>query len=158
MNARTTTLKELKQEAKAVGIRGYSRMDRERLLDRLNQGKMITKAGLKARGWTDRAITKFLGEPDQTRPNPHYSSAAPMNLYRLSRVELAENSKEFVSFRETKRKRSPKLLREQARQRRQAAFTARWPDWREASPGGLQPAVQPESVRKALNVLGRKPR
>lgn len=42
---------------------------------------------LKERGWTDGMIRRFLGEPDATRPNPHYKCAAPMKLYELKRVE-----------------------------------------------------------------------
>jgi hypothetical protein len=47
----------------------------------------ISLAGLKAEGWTDGLVKKYLGEPDKTAPNPHYSRAgAPMRLYLHSRV------------------------------------------------------------------------
>ena len=47
----------------------------------------ISVAGLKAEGWTDGLIKMYLGEPDDTAPNPHYSQAgAPMRLYLRSRV------------------------------------------------------------------------
>lgn len=51
--------------------------------------QMIAKATLKKeRGWTDSLIARFLGEPDKTRPNPHYrTNGAPMRLFALKRVE-----------------------------------------------------------------------
>jgi len=56
----------------------------------------ITPSRLKAeRGWTASLITTFLGEPDQTAPNPHYQRAAPMRLYAMDRVHQAEASDEF---------------------------------------------------------------
>ena len=42
--------------------------------------KMLTLTDLKARGWTDALVKQFLGEPDATRPNPHYRKAAPNAL------------------------------------------------------------------------------
>lgn len=49
-----------------------------------------SKAGLKARGWTEAQIRDILGEPDHTVTNPHYGSAAPMQLFSLRRVQAAE--------------------------------------------------------------------
>lgn len=49
----------------------------------------------KRRGWTKGRITKFLGEPDKLVRNPHYSTAAPMRLYDLDRVEAAEATTKF---------------------------------------------------------------
>lgn len=67
----------------------------------------ITPTGLKKeRGWTDKLIKKFLGAPDETRTNPHYSCAAPMKLYLKSRVEQAEASAEFQKEYSVARKRS----------------------------------------------------
>ena len=60
----------------------------------------ITPAGLKARGWTDGMIKKFLGEPDATRDNPHFKCAAPMRLYELKRVERVEKRKTFIAEKE----------------------------------------------------------
>ena len=51
---------------------------------------LLTMAQLKARGWTPTLVKKFLGSPDATKPNPHYRSAAPMQLYSLARVEVVE--------------------------------------------------------------------
>lgn len=55
---------------------------------------------LKDRGWTLSAITKFLGDPDRTKPNPMYRSAAPMKLWDKTRVEAVESTDEFRSWKE----------------------------------------------------------
>lgn len=60
-----------------------------------------TKPRLKEQGWTDGMIKKLLGDPDATRPNPMYKSAAPMTLYLVSRVQQVEASE---AFREAKAK------------------------------------------------------
>lgn len=61
----------------------------------------ITPAKLKGeRDWTDGAIKKFLGEPDERVKNPHYASAAPMRLYTLKRVCTTENTPEFQEWQE----------------------------------------------------------
>ena len=55
---------------------------------------------LKERGWTTTAITKYLPEPDDTRPNPHYSQAgAPMKFWLKSRVYRVEKTKRFLAWR-----------------------------------------------------------
>ena len=56
----------------------------------------LTMAVLRERGWTDAMIREYLGEPDATRPNPRYSSAAPMKLYLTERAEAAEASPEWA--------------------------------------------------------------
>jgi hypothetical protein len=56
----------------------------------------LTVAGLRERGWTDAMIGEYLGEPDATRPNPRYRSAAPMKLYLAERAEAAEASPEWA--------------------------------------------------------------
>jgi hypothetical protein len=63
--------------------------------DLINSG-MITPTGLRAEGWTDTLISKFLGDPDVLTKNPHYKSAAPMRLYYRSRVE-AESADPVVA-------------------------------------------------------------
>jgi hypothetical protein len=52
--------------------------------------------GLRERGWTVAMIREYLGEPDTTRPNPRYWSAAPMKLYLAERAEVAEASPEWA--------------------------------------------------------------
>jgi hypothetical protein len=56
----------------------------------------LTMTGLRERGWTDAMIREYLGEPDATRPNPRYSSAAPMKLYLAERAEVTKASPEWV--------------------------------------------------------------
>jgi hypothetical protein len=56
----------------------------------------LTMTGLRERGWTDAMIREYLGEPDATRPNPRYRSAAPMKLYLAERAEAAEASPEWA--------------------------------------------------------------
>ena len=44
------------------------------------ESQFISVAGLKANGWTDKAIDLFLGRADKSADNPHYSNASPMRL------------------------------------------------------------------------------
>ncbi|MGW1803822.1 hypothetical protein [Streptomyces sp. NPDC002078] len=55
----------------------------------------VSMAGLRARGWTPGMVRHLLGEPDLLRSNPHVDSAPRTRLYRLDRVETAEDSEEF---------------------------------------------------------------
>ena len=57
----------------------------------------VSVAGLKRSGWTDGLIRKLLGEPDRTARNPKFRRAAPMRLYRISRVKEAEGRPEFAN-------------------------------------------------------------
>lgn len=59
----------------------------------------LTMAGLREHGWTDAMISEYLGEPDATRPNPRYRSAAPMKLYLAERAEAAEATPEWAERR-----------------------------------------------------------
>ena len=63
----------------------------------------ISKAGLKRRLWTDSAIAKYLGVPDDWAKNPHYSKAADMHLYCVARVEAAEALPEFQEWMKKRR-------------------------------------------------------
>lgn len=61
--------------------------------------KYITPTGLKGkRGWTDGAIERFLGEPDEHLPNPHYSSGLEMRCYLIERAEAVEQTEEFKEW------------------------------------------------------------
>lgn len=62
--------------------------------------KYLSLAGLKARGWTAAAVTTFLGEPDEERPNPHYRSGPPMRLFAEERVVQVEGTPEFSAWKE----------------------------------------------------------
>ncbi len=55
-----------------------------------DESVLFTMRQLKQRGWTETLVKKFLGPPDASRPNPHYTSAAPMRLYAATRVEAME--------------------------------------------------------------------
>lgn len=46
---------------------------------------------LKGRGWTERLVRQYLGEPDWTVPNPQRRSAAPKRLYLITRVTAIES-------------------------------------------------------------------
>jgi hypothetical protein len=58
----------------------------------------ISKAGLKKRGWTDRAIDIYLSQSDKVVTNSRYAKASPMYLYLRSRVEDAEKSAEYQRY------------------------------------------------------------
>ena len=70
-----------------------------------NQPDHCCKSTLKERGWTDRAIERFLKQPDKEVPNPYYKSSPPMKLYKLSRVEFIEASDDFKGFQARNQKR-----------------------------------------------------
>ena len=65
----------------------------------------ITKKTLKIRGWTDSLIKIFLPEPHKTKKNPIFSSASPMCLYELKKVERIEKTKKFLDKFEKAKKR-----------------------------------------------------
>ena len=56
---------------------------------------MISLSALHDRGWTDKMVRDYGLEPDVTKTNPHYRSAAPMKLYDLDRVERIESGAWF---------------------------------------------------------------
>lgn len=45
---------------------------------------------LRKRGWTRGLIERFLGAPDEARPNPHVRRGRPMQLFSAGRVEVIE--------------------------------------------------------------------
>jgi hypothetical protein len=59
------------------------------------QDNLLTKSGLKERGWTESLIKSFLPEPDQIMRNPVFRKAAPMQLYSIDRVAEVEKLPEF---------------------------------------------------------------
>ena len=131
---RPGSLSALRREAKQAGLRGFTRRSKEELQEDLNRtAPRLNKSDLKSRGWTETAIAKFLGEPDSTRQNRRYRSAAPVKLYRKARVELAEASPEFQAWRSRRLGRPPAnqmILAEPQRPH----YVERWPDWRDALP------------------------
>jgi hypothetical protein len=48
------------------------------------------------RGWTDKLINNYLGEPDRIKRNPYYRTGAPMKLYLMSRVLPNECRLDFI--------------------------------------------------------------
>ena len=61
------------------------------------QQRTFTKKELRERGWRPSMIRDLLGEPDATKRNPRYASAAPMALYAVERVKTAEATEAFRS-------------------------------------------------------------
>uniref|UniRef100_UPI003F49889D hypothetical protein n=1 Tax=Amycolatopsis sp. CA-293810 TaxID=3239926 RepID=UPI003F49889D len=59
-------------------------------------GPYIGVAELKdSRGWTPAMIKQFLGEPDQTTPNPGGRNAPRVKLWLSTRVNDIEATEEF---------------------------------------------------------------
>lgn len=73
------------------------------------------------------SLLKLLGEPDKTKPNPHYLSAPPMRLYERSRIErwVAEHADLIEKARErsasARRAAAPRV---RAREQAEAAAAA----------------------------------
>jgi hypothetical protein len=57
-----------------------------------------TKSDLKSIGWTDGAITAFLGEPDSTSRNPYSKQASPVKLFAKERVNQTMQSEPFIAW------------------------------------------------------------
>jgi hypothetical protein len=62
----------------------------------------ITKSALKQRGWTEGAIEQFLGEPDIVKPKSR--GKGWFCLFNLDRIKAAEETPEFIAWREKKEK------------------------------------------------------
>ncbi|HZE41082.1 MAG TPA: hypothetical protein VE172_19970 [Stackebrandtia sp.] len=80
-----------------------------------DEPRMLTRAALVRRGWSTAMIARWLDPADVLRPNPMYSSAHPMRLYRVDRAEEVESRPEFAE--------RSALARERGRRRRE--ITAR---------------------------------
>ncbi|WP_062288317.1 restriction endonuclease [Nostoc piscinale] len=88
---------------------------------KLTKEEWLTKAAIKERGWTDGAIKMFLGSPEETRKNPHYSSGSPMQLWRMAMVCASEQNPEFIAWKtkhDCRRESLKKRAIEQHQQRR----------------------------------------
>lgn len=126
-----TSLSSLRAEAKAIGCAVSG--TKAELIERLNHAsRMISKATLKERGWTDASIHSLLGEPDATRKNPYYKRFAPMCLYRTSRVELTESSEGFAAA--LARKEKSGQAKATIRRRRTENFEAKYSNHLDALP------------------------
>lgn len=74
--------------------------------------KYITPTGLRGkRYWTDGMIRDLLGEPDKLQQNPHYSGAAPMRLYLLTRVDAIEAMLDVEFMKKARERRSAACAR-----------------------------------------------
>ncbi len=83
--------------------------------------ELVSAADIKRRpGWTEAGIRKFLGSPDEFQPNPHRARGAPMRMYRLPRVEVAESQPEFVIWMAGAEERSASARRSSERAREAA--------------------------------------
>lgn len=61
---------------------------------------------LRARGWTEALILRFLGAPDAMEPVDHWANFTGKRVYFLERVELAEASTAFgTAFKASVRRR-----------------------------------------------------
>ena len=61
--------------------------------------RRLPVSDLKRRGWTDAMVSRLLGKPDASEPNPYYPrNGAPMKLYSFGRVAAAEASPAFLAW------------------------------------------------------------
>ena len=78
--------------------------------------EMMTVTELKGRhGWTDAAVKRFLGDADETRPNPRYRSGSAMRLYSTIRIEAAEQAdgwSEWVAKYESRSEKARRVVAE----------------------------------------------
>ncbi|MCQ9134612.1 MULTISPECIES: hypothetical protein [Streptomyces] len=57
--------------------------------------RYVSLAGLRMRGWTGPLVHRLLGPPDRLSVDPRARAAPHLRLYRVERVEAAENGAEF---------------------------------------------------------------
>ena len=67
--------------------------------------RVITIDRIKERGWTDSAIKRFLGKPDEEKPNPFSRKHPTTKLYSEKRVAKIETTEAFKVWRKTHQKR-----------------------------------------------------
>ena len=80
--------------------------------ERVMEVKYISQSEIiKSRNWTIGLIKKHLIEPDLIKSNPHYKGSNKMRLFLLERVDLIENSSEFMSDYEKSIKRKENSLK-----------------------------------------------
>lgn len=61
----------------------------------MKESEFFCKSTLKSRGWTERLIEKFAGNPDRVVRNPHSRKSSDMKLYLKSRIEDIEQQEIF---------------------------------------------------------------
>ena len=62
----------------------------------MSDDQYVGAPDLGQRGWTTAMIRDLLGDPDTTRRNPVYRTAAPMRLWLRARAEQVEQSDTFA--------------------------------------------------------------
>lgn len=82
------------------------------------RAELLSTPELRERGWTPAVVRDLLGEPDDTRPNPHSKAAAPMRLWLKERVEATEGTAEFRNRADRARRRA-EISRKAAETKRQ---------------------------------------
>lgn len=70
--------------------RAHEALQQPAVLESLRQHTLVSVPTMKARGWSEGLISRFLGAPDVLVDNPHYKTAHAMRLYRVGRIEEAE--------------------------------------------------------------------
>jgi hypothetical protein len=60
--------------------------------------KVFSTNALVRRGWTRQLVNQLLGKPDATEPNPRFPGQGEMRLYDRARVEIGEQSEEFIAL------------------------------------------------------------
>jgi hypothetical protein len=97
----------LREESEAA-LKAARQAERERRQRRVEVRRThYYLAQLKARGWTEGEVRRFLGDPDTTLSNPCWGQGAPMRCYRRERVEAVEQSSEYQAYHEqTERRRA----------------------------------------------------
>ena len=84
--------------------------------------KKITRSGVLQRGWTEGMIDQYLGKADQLTENRHVYAKAPIQLFCLTRVEIAEEIPEvkyWIKRVLEKRQRKETAPKEQALSKRE---------------------------------------
>jgi hypothetical protein len=93
----------------------------------------VTQSEMKSKGWTSTTISKYLGVPDKLARNPVRRRAAQMRLYKVDRVEAAENSPEFKAFQQSRSaQKSQREWRAAAKEKRFQEFAEKYKSWQPA--------------------------
>lgn len=72
----------------------------ELLNETIRKEQYLIKNQLKERGWTEKLIRDFLGEPDKNKwcGNKHYGGVHICKLYASERILKAETLPEFIEY------------------------------------------------------------
>lgn len=74
-------------------------------MKKLRSVEYYSRTAVKKRGWNDKLIEQFLGEPDDIVINMYYKSGPPVCLYDVDRVHAVESTKEFQEVQKSRKKR-----------------------------------------------------